>query len=389
MQGKINPRRPIDSYTKLLCHFNGADAQTNIIAATGQVLTPAGSAQLDTAQKKFGTASLLLDGNSDYVSVPDSADWDFGTGDFTIDFWVRFNAIDNGVYLFCEQYQDGSNYWACYINSYRLTMVFFNGAVVKGSYSASQNWVPSTGVWYHIALERNGTSAKMFVDGVSISLTEDTAFGTNNVGTLSGSLYIGARSTAFYINGWMDEFRISKGIARWTSNFSVPTALYPDVESSVINFPGFQKIADFIATGNESSFSVDVDGDTDKEYYIYGMNLSQICDVTLNKDSGSNYPYKYVFNNAGTLSTAGDVTGCVVGVTANSIFSINLICRPGILKMSFSHAANYTSGTTINTGTVYASSWNNTANITSITFTGRSGNFGSGTRISVYARRSN
>lgn len=82
-----------DSYTKALLHFNGIDTSTTFRDESGKTWTGGGTAQLDTAQKKLGTASLLLDGNSDYISTPDHADFDVGSGDFTIDFWVRFNAI--------------------------------------------------------------------------------------------------------------------------------------------------------------------------------------------------------------------------------------------------------------------------------------------------------
>ena len=79
----------IDAYTKLCSHFNGADGATDYTDPVAGAATFGGTAQLDTAQKEFGTAALLLDGNSDYVTYPDSDDWSFGTGDFTIDFWIR------------------------------------------------------------------------------------------------------------------------------------------------------------------------------------------------------------------------------------------------------------------------------------------------------------
>jgi hypothetical protein len=73
----------IDSYTKLLVHFDGTDGARTHTAETGQTVTFAsGTAQLDTAQKKFGTASLFLDGDSDYVMVPDSDDFDLGASNF-------------------------------------------------------------------------------------------------------------------------------------------------------------------------------------------------------------------------------------------------------------------------------------------------------------------
>ena len=101
-----------DSYTKALLHFNGSDTSTTFTDESGKTWTGAVTAQLDTAQKKFGTASLLLDGDSDYISTPDHADFDVGSGDFTIDFWVRFNAVPGaGFYaaLYSQRTTSSSN----------------------------------------------------------------------------------------------------------------------------------------------------------------------------------------------------------------------------------------------------------------------------------------
>ena len=85
-----------DSYTKALLHFDGADASTTITDESGKTWTPAGTAQIDTAQYKFGTASLLLDGNSDLVYLADSSNWDVTADatDYTIDFWIKFNVLE-------------------------------------------------------------------------------------------------------------------------------------------------------------------------------------------------------------------------------------------------------------------------------------------------------
>jgi hypothetical protein len=108
----------VPSEATLLSQFDGSDGdQSNYTAETGQTVTTFGTAQLDTAEKMFGTASMLLDGNSDYLTVPDSSDWTFGTGDFTIDFWVRWNGSLANT-CFYSQYEDGSNrLYFIYVNS--------------------------------------------------------------------------------------------------------------------------------------------------------------------------------------------------------------------------------------------------------------------------------
>lgn len=82
----------IDTYTKLLLHCDGTDGSTTFSdnGVTGHTVTANGNAQIDTAQSKFGNASGLFDGTGDYLTIPDHADWNFGTGNFTIDAWIRF-----------------------------------------------------------------------------------------------------------------------------------------------------------------------------------------------------------------------------------------------------------------------------------------------------------
>ncbi|MFH0832076.1 MAG: LamG domain-containing protein [archaeon] len=220
----------VDSYTKLLLHMDGTNASTNFIdiSRTPHTVWAQGQAHVETSQSKFGGASLRLDGTGDYLSLADSDDWAFGTGDFTIDTWVRFNSISDNQDLF-GQYVDNNNFWVSNFNrdNGHLGMMFTVGGIYKGDYEFT--FSPSINTWYHLAYVRNGINFYIFVNGVSQTLTVNTAFGTNDVGNLASVLYVGDMlysSTHYYFNGWLDELRISKGIARWTSAFSVPTQQY-------------------------------------------------------------------------------------------------------------------------------------------------------------------
>lgn len=219
-----------DAETVLLAHFNG-DGATYTPAETGQVLSYVGTAQLSRIVYKDLTgntetkASLSLDGDSDEVTAPDNDTWNFGAGDFTIDLWVYFNNT-TGSQIFCSQYGGGSSYWQVYKSAdNRLRIEGANGGTVANCYTTS---VPTlnTGTWYHIAFVRSGASGYIFLDGVSLPVTIGTAFGTlPDVGVV---LEIGSYASAAgnFVNGYIDELRISKGVARWTANFNVPTAEY-------------------------------------------------------------------------------------------------------------------------------------------------------------------
>ena len=161
-----------DIYTKCLLHFDGADAATTTPEVTGKVVTFVANAQLDTAQKKFGASSMLFDGTTDSIYLDDSADWVFGSGDFTIDFWVRFNSVSS-VQGFYSQWNTAQLaciwYWD---NTDGLMHVGISAdlSTING-YTAA--WSPSTNTWYHLAFVRNGNSGRIYVDGTAIGSAWD------------------------------------------------------------------------------------------------------------------------------------------------------------------------------------------------------------------------
>lgn len=212
-----------DSYTKLVSSFDGADAATAYTDPIAGAATFVGTAQLDTAQKKFGTASLYVDGETDYITYPDSDDWNFGTGNFTIDFWVRYNATGS-QYLY-HQYTDIDNQIYIYTNGSGYYIQFKDGGTIRGYYGCSATIATDT--WYHLAFVRSGTTGYIFINGVSQTVTAYTAYGSNTMSNIASILAIGGTlNGSEHFNGWIDEVRISKGIARWTSNFTPPTAAY-------------------------------------------------------------------------------------------------------------------------------------------------------------------
>jgi hypothetical protein len=188
-------------------------------------VTAYGNAQITTAQWKFGGASGLFHGSGDYLSAPDSNDWYFGSGDFTIDFWVRFNVLPTGgtIYAIVSQYQSGATGW--HIEALNGVWRFeVWGAAVSQFYFASsvQSW--STGVWYHVALVRSGNTWYWFQSGSQIGTTTNAV----SVMDMAAPLWIGENEqfTGRFFNGWLDEFRVSKGIARWTGGFIPPSSAY-------------------------------------------------------------------------------------------------------------------------------------------------------------------
>lgn len=158
-----------------------------------------------------------------------------------------------------------------------------------------------------------------------------------------------------------------------------------------INFPGFQEILDFTATGSESSVSVSVNGDTDKEYkiVIYNPSATKSIQFQLNNDTGSNYGTQYIRNSSGSLSAARGTNAYMSVAATLELMVCTMLTPTGFIKTCYASRPRYASGTTMQDLIEEGNSWNNTANVTLIKFTEYAGGtMDAGTRIVVYARRS-
>ena len=222
----------IDKYTKLMLHCDGADESQTFTDSsfTPHTVTAVGTAQIDTAKKKFGSGAGLFDGNSDYLTIPDHADWDFNSGDWTIDCWVYSGNVTAGNAIIYGQYTDNTNrVWVLLDeNNIRLDVATLSLSLT-GAHGLSNN------TWAHLAFVRYGNEWDLYVGGVSKANTTETGDYPNIASVVS--IGIGYYSgTPYYFGGHIDEFRISKGIARWTSNFTPPTQSYSKIAGG---FSGF------------------------------------------------------------------------------------------------------------------------------------------------------
>ena len=211
-----------DAFTTLLLHCNGSDTATTFLdaSASGNAVTASGNAQIDTAQSKFDGASGLLDGSGDYLSLGNSAGWDFGTGDFTIDFWARSNGAV-GV---------GSGLLTTVVGGVGWGLTFYDATTLlmgnNFGYVADTGGVWTVNSWHHIAIARSGSTLRMYFNGTSgFGFTYGSALNSSGSGLIIGRSQIDYNGD--YFNGWIDEVRVSKGLARWTgASFTPPTAAY-------------------------------------------------------------------------------------------------------------------------------------------------------------------
>lgn len=309
----------IDSYAVLMLHCDGVDASTTFTDSASGVKTvsPHGDAQIDTAQSKFGGASGLFDGTGDYLTVPDSADWEMGSGDFTYDFWVKQAANGSSQYfIYRNEAASGNDQFVFNINASNLIGFSMQNATDTIASYQTTSAVMLTDAFHHLALVRSGSNIYIFVDGVSQSLTTSVAIGSTAMASGSGkNLNIAANTSSVgtpggFLNGWMDEIRITKGFARWTANFNVPIAAY-----SVGDYLSLADSADWnFGTG---TFTID--------FWVNWSNFTATPMPFSQYQDGNNFVYLQV--GTGTLQFIVYQTGSV------------------ILTMNFSH--------TMTTGTWY------------------------------------
>jgi hypothetical protein len=196
-----------------------------------------GDAKLSTAISKFGESSMYFDGTGDYLISPQYLNFDFGTSDFTIELWMYVTSLPVNTYsqMVCFGTGSSSQRWILSFDTQtsqsapyiRFISINSGGSVVINVPGAgSSGWSANT--WYHIAVTRSGNTFKLFRNGVQNGATV-TNSGSCPATTSTGALYVGSEvgGGESYYNGYIDDLRITKGYARYTSNFTPPTTAFP------------------------------------------------------------------------------------------------------------------------------------------------------------------
>lgn len=203
-------------------HMDGSNNSTTIVDSSNLAAnwTCSGNAKLSTGTKKFGTASLSLAGVSGDRITPSAAasNYGFGTGAWTIEFFLYANSVSGNQNIYVGG-GAGTTDPLIYLAGASMTYYTAGGSVSISSSNLS------TSTWYHIAVCRSGSTTKMFIDGTAVN-----AGVTDNTNYASNTPTIGYSGGSF--NGYIDEVRIYKGYAAYTSNFTAPTAAFADVSTT-------------------------------------------------------------------------------------------------------------------------------------------------------------
>lgn len=185
------------------------------------VLETLGDTKTSTVQVKYGTGSMRFDGTGDYL-VPYNVNtntYAFGSGDFTIEFWVRFGALAGNQMIYDSRPSATDGLYP---------MIYASGTSLRYYVNAADRITSgtiSTNTWYHVAVARSATSTKMFIDGTQAgsTYTDSTVYinAANRPLIAQNGTNLGAA-----LNGYIDELRVTQGVARYTANFTPPASKF-------------------------------------------------------------------------------------------------------------------------------------------------------------------
>ena len=223
----------------LLMHMDGANGSKIFTDGRGHGFTGIGSAQISTAQSKFGGASLST-GNAGYIMTPSAPEFAIGTSDFTVEAWVYPLNTSTGTKFGTVTYQSILSQQQLGTSTQAALNIGIGNGNLTGEIVSSQSGqgvITSTtalplNTWSHVALVGYGGSVTLYLNGQSVGTTTR---GTQLSSTLP--IVIGADAIGQGIfNGYIDEVRYTNGLARYTANFT-PTGPLADSAVSIALAP--------------------------------------------------------------------------------------------------------------------------------------------------------
>lgn len=234
-QGAVASGDPYFANVSFLAHMEAADTSTTFTdsSSIGHTITAAGNAQHSTGvAPPYGSSAGLFDGTGDYLSVADHSSLDFGTGDFTVEGWFRAASLTNAPILWHKLADGSSSNAGWFIEVDATTLYAGKGVASAGADFGSFSVSLSTNTWYHVAITRTGNTLEAYVGGNSLGTFTPGGGGIANDVDNTSPMILGGGGGSFFttlmLDGRLKDWRVTKGVRRYTGSFSVPTSPYPD-----------------------------------------------------------------------------------------------------------------------------------------------------------------
>ena len=246
-----------DEYDNVVLHLTG-NSPTEEVSRYGHTVT---SSNAQTVTGKFGNGIGLQDasGTSRYLEIPNNG-LNFGTDDFTMEGWLYLSSGDTNVSMNGRIFQLGANSSTGYAFLYSSSNVYFGKTDESLLSESRSNW---NDAWHHFAITRTNGTLRLFRDGTLVSSTSSSGtYNNSETGNLFFGVYPGDTSTT-RSNIILDEVRFTKGVARYTSNFTAPTAAFPQykvTDVGTIGNPATNADAIYSADNNASAGAYYING---------------------------------------------------------------------------------------------------------------------------------
>jgi len=229
--------------------MTGANNSTTFtdVSPSPKTITRYGDTKISTAQSRWGQGSGLFDGTGDYLATSSSSELDISSGNFTIEAYVRVADLtaQRGIYFLGDPASNANRIQFSVAADGSLQLYCEDGSATTGDLITSSAGAMSVNTWYHVAAAQSSTTIKLYVGGVEAgSGTRTKTVASRTVGYPGTARGGGVLRS---MNGYLQDLRITKGVARYTANFAVPAgplpARLPEYPVQRIQQPSFHQIA--------------------------------------------------------------------------------------------------------------------------------------------------
>jgi len=208
------PTQPLTNITGTNILVTGDESNILDKSQSAPELKLVGATTSSSTQKKYSNTSMFFDGSPDEITTNGANIADFGTGDFTVEAWIYPESLSGYNSVVADnQYQSSSptNAWCFYLNGSSL-------APWKSGSNIFSGGTLSLNTWAHIAWTRSSGTMYLFKDGTQVATTTETLSFNH------GDIIVGSNVGNYHFDGYIEDLRITKGLARYTGNFTVPSS---------------------------------------------------------------------------------------------------------------------------------------------------------------------